>query len=86
MRALGFLIRPKFGVGCPARLLRSTEAVICLVQFEPFRKDFAKYFKTAKVRQVRLAGGLMRFLLWQTRGGVAVLLTDHHNILMRKWL
>src|SRR5437660_12572533 len=32
--------------------LRSTEPVICLVQCETFLKEFAKFFKTAKVRQV----------------------------------
>src|SRR5207245_4756473 len=46
----------------PARPLRSTERVICLEQFEPVRKEFDKFFKTAKVRQVDLAGGLMRIL------------------------
>src|SRR5205807_8527694 len=40
--------------------LRSTEPVICLVHSVPYLKEFVKFSKTAKDRQVGLAGGLMR--------------------------
>ena len=42
--------------------LRSTEPVICLVHLVPFLKDFAKFSKTAKDRQV-----IWRAALGQTR-------------------
>ena len=63
--------------------LRSTEGVICLVQCEPFRMEFAKFFKTAKVRQVGLAGGLMRITWNRSKtimpGYFATIVKERHS-------